>query len=96
MIGYFKDVDAEGNEDYVTMTMNGWDAADPAWWLNLQANEAASLALPGRTIAVNGRAANEGEEHDRLWARWRELDHSVDNYSAQRTNGTPAVILSPA
>lgn len=76
MIGYFKDVDAEGNEDYVTMTMNGWDAADPAWWLNLQ--------------------ANEGEEHDRLWARWRELDHSVDNYSAQRTNGTPAVILSPA
>ena len=91
MIGYFQDGD-----DYVTMAMNGWDAADPAWWLNLQANEQAKLALPSGTIDVIGRAATAGEEHDRLWQRWREMDHNVDKFAKRRTDGTPVVILSPA
>ena len=36
MIGYFTD-----GSDLVTMAMNGWSEAEPAWWLNLQANPAA-------------------------------------------------------
>ena len=90
MIAFFEDGD-----DYVTMAMNGWDAADPAWWLNLQANEQAKLALIGQTIDVVGRAALPGEEHDRLWERWREMDHNVDKFATRRTNGTPVVLLSP-
>lgn len=90
MIAFFEDGD-----DYVTMAMNGWDVADPAWWLNLQANEQAKLVLTDGTIDVVGRAAELGEEHDRLWERWREMDHNVDKFAKRRTDGTPVVILSP-
>ncbi len=91
MIAFFEDGD-----DFVTMAMNGWDKADPAWWLNLQANPEAELALSAdRTVKVTGRAAAEGKEHDRLWENWRRLDHSVDKFADRRTNGTPVVILSP-
>jgi len=90
MIAFFEDGD-----DYVTMAMNGWDVAPPAWWLNLQANDRARLALPIGTIDVSGRAAVEGEEHDRLWQRWRELDHNVDKFAERRIDGTPVIILSP-
>lgn len=90
MIAYLED-----DNDYVTIAMNGWDVADPAWWLNLQANDQAKLALPSGTIDVVGRAATAGAEHDRLWRRWRELDKHVDRQSMRRTNGTPVIILSP-
>ncbi len=90
MIAFFEDGD-----DYVTMAMNGWDTADPAWWLNLQANCTAKLALTSGTIDVVGRAAELGDEHDRLWERWRKIDVRVDKYAERRTEGTPVVILSP-
>ena len=36
----------------VTMAMNGWDPAEPNWWLNLQADPYATVQLcpmgPGR------------------------------------------------
>ena len=33
IIGYFED-----GADLVTMAMNGWGEAEPAWWLNVQAH----------------------------------------------------------
>lgn len=33
----------------VTMAMNGWADAEPAWWLNLQANPNAVVELPEGT-----------------------------------------------
>ncbi len=33
IVGYYED-----GSDLVTMAMNGWGAAEPAWWLNLQAH----------------------------------------------------------
>ena len=33
ILGYFED-----GPNLVTMAMNGWGDAEPAWWLNLQAN----------------------------------------------------------
>jgi len=90
MIGYYMD----GN-DIVTMAMNGWDSPEPAWWLNLQAEPRATLTLADRTIEVIGRAAS-GEEHDRLWDRWRHYDKVLDGYAARRDRPTAVVILSPA
>ena len=89
MIAYLMDGD-----DFVTMAMNGWDDADPAWWLNMQTSPTAELVTPDGSIEVIGRAATEGEEHDRLWDEWRALDKFVDQHSHRRTH-TPVVILSP-
>lgn len=89
-IGYFHDGD-----DLVTMAMNGWGAAEPAWWLNLQATPAATLEMPTGTIPVAGRAA-AGSERDRLWQRWTEIDKDLDAYASRRPNETAVVILTPA
>lgn len=90
MIGFF-----ERDGAYVTMAMNGWDPAEPAWWLNLQAEPTATLTLTSGPIAVVGRAA-EGDERDALWQRWREIDKGLDGYAARRTGETAVVVLEPS
>jgi hypothetical protein len=37
----------------------------------------------------------EGEERERLWARWREMGDGVDAYAARRPSGTAVVVLEP-
>lgn len=88
MIGYYEDGDG-----IVTMAMNGWGEAEPAWWLNLQAQPEAKLTLAGGTaIAVVGRPA-VGEERERLWERWRQLDKGLDGFAARRPTETAVVVL---
>ena len=89
MIGYFSD-----GPNLVTMAMNGWGEAEPAWWLNLQANPDATLVTRDGQIPVRARAAL-GEERDRLWARWRETDKKLDGYAARRPGQTAVVVLEP-
>jgi deazaflavin-dependent oxidoreductase (nitroreductase family) len=90
ILGYFED-----GPNLVTMAMNGWADAEPAWWLNLQAHPETSVDLAGGRRTVTGRAA-EGEERSRLWARWRELDKNLDAYAALRSAETAVVILEPS
>jgi deazaflavin-dependent oxidoreductase (nitroreductase family) len=90
ILGYY-----EEGENLVSMAMNGWGAAEPAWWLNLQANPQAVVELAGRNRReVLGRAA-VGEERERLWQRWRELDENLDGYAARRPRETAVVIFEP-
>ena len=78
----------------ITMAMNGWDAAEPAWWLNLQHDARASVVLPdGSTREVTGRAATTAE-HDRLWEQYRQVTPHLDDYAARR--GTPTTLGSRA
>jgi len=90
MIGYYADGD-----DLVTMAMNGWGAPEPAWWLNLQAQPDATLTTVDGELRVRGRAA-VGEERERLWGRWREIDKALDGWAARRPTETAVVILTPA
>jgi len=88
MIGYFEDGDA-----VVTMAMNGWGAPEPAWWLNLQAQPDAVLALAGgTTYSVVDRVA-VGDERDRLWERWQQRDRGLDGFAARRPTETAVVVL---
>lgn len=89
MIAYCQDGD-----DFVTIAMNGWDVAQPQWWLNLLANPNARLTTPDGTFEVVCRAAT-GADHDRLWNRWRQLDKWVDRMAHRRTDGTAVVVMSP-
>lgn len=90
IVGYYEEGPA-----YVTMAMNGWGAAEPAWWLNLQAHPEAIVELAGGVRhEVRGRAA-VGEERERLWQRWRELDKGLDAYAARRPRETAVVVLEP-
>lgn len=90
ILGYLED-----GPNLVTLAMNGWDPAEPAWWLNLQANPDATMETADGTCAVTGRAA-EGEERERLWQRWAERDAHLDAYAARRPHETAVVVLQPA
>src|SRR6185369_5026989 len=82
IIGYFED-----GPNLVSLAMNGWGAAEPAWWLNLQAHPDATAELAGGKRLVRGRAAT-GDERSRLWDRWRAIDKGLDGYAARRPSPT--------
>lgn len=90
IVGYIED-----GSDLVTMAMNGWDEGRPAWWLNLEANPDAIVRLahegPRR---VRARTVT-GNERDRLWKRWGEIDDGLDAYAAGRAAATPVVVFEP-
>lgn len=89
MVGYFED-----GQNLVAMAMNGWGEGEPAWWLNLQAHPDAQVDLADGPRLVTGRAA-KGEERERLWSRWREIDKNLDAEAALRSTETAVVILEP-
>ena len=66
IVGYFED-----GPNLVTMAMNGWGSAEPAWWLNLHLIRRRRARRRDRR-EVLGRAAI-GQERQQLWQRWREL-----------------------
>ena len=90
ILGYYED-----GPNLVTMAMNGWKDAEPAWWLNLQGRPDATVELTDGTRAIHGRRAAQGEEHERLWARWREMGDDVDGYATRRPSGTAVIVLEP-
>jgi F420H(2)-dependent quinone reductase len=89
MVGYVVD-----EPNLVTLAMNGWGAAEPGWWLNLQANPNAMVMTRNWRGRVMARAAT-GDERDRLWARWSEIDKGLDGFAALRPGPTAVVVLEP-
>ena len=90
IIGYYED-----GPNLVSMAMNGWGAPEPAWWLNLQADPQAVVELAGETRREVIARAAAGDERERLWQRWRELDENLDAYAARRPRETAVVVLEP-
>ena len=94
MLGYYED-----GPNLVALAVNAWAAAEPAWWLNLQAHPDAKVELKDGSRPVRARAA-QGEERSRLWARWRDLGErsgetliaDADEY-AGRLSREPAVVV---
>ncbi|MGL6280710.1 MAG: nitroreductase family deazaflavin-dependent oxidoreductase [Gaiella sp.] len=90
IIGYYED-----GPNLFAMAMNGWGAPEPAWWLNLQAHPEAVVELAGGVRReVRARAA-VGDERERMWARMREIDESLDAYAARRPRETAVVVFEP-
>jgi len=89
VIGYFED-----GRNLVTMAMNGWGPAEPGWWLNLQEHPDAIAQTRDGARQVRARRA-QGEERERLWSRWAEIDTNLDDYAARRPTETAVVVLEP-
>ena len=89
VIGYVED-----GRNLITMAMNGWGAAEPAWWLNLQAHPDATAQTRDGARQVRARRA-QGDERERLWSRWAEIDKNLDAYAALRPAETAVVVFEP-
>ena len=89
LVGYFEDGDR-----LVTMAMNGWGRAEPAWWLNLQADPRAMVQTRDGARSVRARQA-QGAERERLWSRWAAIDDDLEGYAALRPHETAVVVFEP-
>lgn len=91
VLGYIQDGDR-----FVTLAMNGWDPADPAWWHNLQARPEATVDLVTGSRAVTAYRAT-GPERDRLWAALHRHGGygDLDGFAARRGRETAVVVLAP-
>lgn len=92
IVGYFED-----GANLVTLAMNGWADAEPAWWLNLQAQPDTTVELPDGPRAVRARVA-AGEERERLWAGFREYPgwgDDLEALAARRSTERAVVVLEP-
>jgi F420H(2)-dependent quinone reductase len=90
IIGYYED-----GPNLVTLAMNGWGDAEPAWWLNLQAAPDTTLELADGPRAVRARAA-AGEERQRLWARFADYPgwgDDIDALAGRRSHDTAVVVF---
>jgi len=87
ILGYLED-----GPNLVTLAMNGWGEAEPAWWLNLQAHPQVRVQLKDGTREVVAHAAT-GDERSRLWDRWRSVDKDLDGYARRRPRPTAVVVL---
>lgn len=90
IVGYIED-----DSNLVVLAMNGWDEGHPSWWLNLQARPDAVVRLARQhSRPVRARVAVD-EERDRLWRRWAEIDHGLDDYARRRSTDTPVIVFEP-
>ena len=77
-----------------TAAMNLGKERDPAWALNLQADARATVVLAGRAIDVVARRV-AGEEAERAWRRWCELQPSADAFRVLAGREIPLFVLEP-
>ncbi len=92
IIGFYPD-----GANLITLAMNGWADAEPAWWLNLQAHPDAVVDVPDGPRQVRARAA-AGAERDRLWAKFREYPgwgNDIDALAKRRSRETAVVVFEP-
>ncbi len=89
ILGYLED-----GPNLTTLAMIGWADGEPAWWLNLQAYPKASVDLVEGSRQVKARSAT-GNERSGLWAKWRDVEASLDAHAALRSSETAIVILEP-
>ena len=92
IVGYYED-----GPNLVTLAMNGWGEADPAWWLNLQAQPDTTVDLADGPRAVRARAASRAER-ERLWIKFDAYPGwgaDIDALAGRRPKATTVVVFEP-
>ena len=82
---------ADGDH-YVVFASKGGAPTNPDWFHNLLANPHVTVEVGDESFAATARVA-EGEEHERLWSRQKELRSTFADYESKTTRVIPVVIL---
>jgi deazaflavin-dependent oxidoreductase (nitroreductase family) len=82
-------------EDYLVVASKGGAPHHPLWYVNLQANAAATIQVKADEFAVTARTAAAAEK-PRLWKIMTEVWPNYDAYQARTDREIPVVVLTPA
>ena len=80
-------------DNFVVIASMGGAPKHPAWYLNLQGQEA-EIQVGRAKLRVRAREA-EGEERARLWAHMVSLYPAYDSYQKKTSRRIPVVVLEP-
>ncbi|KLO40081.1 nitroreductase [Mycobacterium nebraskense] len=81
-------------DDYLVVASMGGAPRHPSWYLNLQANPAASIQVRADERPVVGRTAS-ADEKPRLWKIMTEVWPNYDVYQSRTDRAIPVVLLTP-
>ncbi len=83
----------QSGAEIAIVASNGGEDSPPRWWLNLQAEPRASIAVDGRSEQVTAREASP-DEHALLWPEITGTFKAYGDYARRTTRPIPVVILS--
>jgi deazaflavin-dependent oxidoreductase (nitroreductase family) len=83
----------QSGEEIAIVASNGGEDSPPRWWLNLQAEPRATIAIEGRSEQVTAREAT-ADEHARLWPAITGTFAAYGDYARRTSRPIPVVILS--
>jgi deazaflavin-dependent oxidoreductase (nitroreductase family) len=82
-------------DNLVIFGSRGGAPTHPDWYHNLVANSGVTVEVGTETQQRRARVA-EGDEHERLWSRQKELMPPFAEYEAATTRRIPVIVLEPA
>jgi deazaflavin-dependent oxidoreductase (nitroreductase family) len=82
-------------DDYLVVASKGGWPEHPSWYLNLQANPAATIQVKADELAVMARTASATEK-PRLWKIMTDVWPNYDVYQTRTDREIPVVVLTPA
>ncbi|OBF09122.1 nitroreductase family deazaflavin-dependent oxidoreductase [Mycobacterium sp. 852002-10029_SCH5224772] len=82
-------------DDYLVVASMGGAPMHPSWYVNLQANPAASIQVRADELAVTARTASAAEK-PRLWKIMTDQWPNYDVYQSRTDRDIPVVLLTPA
>lgn len=81
-------------EDIITVAMYLGMERDPDWCLNLLAHPEATILIHGQPVSVRAQRTT-GEERQRLWARWLEIQPISRRFEPIAQREIPIFRLTP-
>ena len=82
---------ADGDR-FVVAASNAGHTTHPAWWLNLAADPDGTVQIGKQITPVRAREA-DGDERERLWARFVEASDDYAEYEERTDRTIPVVVL---
>ncbi|MGV0160306.1 nitroreductase family deazaflavin-dependent oxidoreductase [Mycobacterium colombiense] len=81
-------------DDYLVVASMGGAPRHPAWYLNLQADPAATIQVRSDELAVVARTAS-ADEKPRLWKIMTDVWPNYDVYQSRTDRDIPVIVLTP-
>lgn len=82
-------------DDYLVVASMGGAPRHPSWYLNLQANPAATIQVQADEVPVMAHTASAAEK-PRLWKIMTDVWPNYDVYQSRTDRDIPVVVLTPA